>query len=149
MDNYEQLSLKIDKELETFKASCLTKEPEQIYNDWYVIGFYNAFADLLRSADLPEYSCDREVEWLLSFDAPLHFLYGEWLSSDGAMSYDWNDMTDWLKNTFDKISFLQDLGTLNAPAGKVPLSTQIESAGLRAGQTAGAVDKAKSADLQK
>ena len=100
MNNYELLAEKVSVELQAFEKSYENMQPVQIYNDWYIIGFYNEYAEMLTSGYLDDLGYDDEIAWLLSFEYPLQHLFDEWLSADGAFSHDWDDMLDWLHLVF-------------------------------------------------
>lgn len=96
MDAYEKLCEKIEAEMEQFRKSYDTMTVTQIYNDWYIIGFYEAYSELLSSDYLKDQGVDDEIAWLAEKENPLRYLYDEWLDADGAMSYDWDDMLDFV-----------------------------------------------------
>lgn len=91
------LRQKLDKEMTEFKATYETMTPTQIYNDWYIISFYEAYYEMLAYYIEVEQNEDI-LEWLNTYENPLGFLYSEWLSCDGALSHLWDDMIAWLQD---------------------------------------------------
>jgi hypothetical protein len=95
----KELKEKLNKEMQEFKKSYETITPTQIYNDWYIISFYESYYEMLI------YICDNEdaycgcqaiLDWLSTYENPLGFLYSEWLSCDTAFCGLWDDMIAWL-----------------------------------------------------
>ncbi len=112
-NNYEQNHLrlleKIDKEMEDFKASYKSLDTQKAYNDWYIIGFYESYFEML-SCDFTENKNTEEVmEWLSGKEAPLAFLYNEWMDSDGAFSHNWDDMLDFIRTVYEE-DYLRENG---------------------------------------
>lgn len=98
----EQLTEKLDKEIEEFHYSYKNMTYVQIYNDWYIIGFYESYFDLLTSGFIDDRIKEETVKWLLDKEKPLAFLYSEWLRCDDPGSLDWDDMLSWLENLCDE-----------------------------------------------
>lgn len=137
MNVYDQLREKILAELEEFQASYKDMEIIQVYNDWYIIGFYNSYADLFTSEHIGNFKFEEEAKWLLSFEKPLGTLYHDWLSSDGAMSYDWNDMISWVQDNYATVLASREMDKQRDPADKRPLEVQIQSASNRVARVSG------------
>lgn len=95
------LKQKLDKEMTEFKATYETMTPTQVYNDWYIIGFYEAYYEMLTHHIVAEQNEDI-LEWLNTYENPLGFLYSEWLSCDGQLSHLWDDMIAWLQDLKDE-----------------------------------------------
>lgn len=94
----EEARTKLDAEITEFRKSYEDKTKKEIYNDWYVINFYENYYELLVNN-----ICDIKtdvVRWLNSFRRPLAFLYDEWLSCDDCFSERWDDMVDWIENLY-------------------------------------------------
>ena len=87
----EEVRTKLDAEITEFRKSYEDKTKKEIYNDWYVINFYENYYELLVNN-----ICDIKtdvVRWLNSFRRPLAFLYDEWLSCDDCFSECWDGST--------------------------------------------------------
>lgn len=95
------LAQKLNNEMAEFKKTYETMTPIQIYNDWYIIGFYEAYYEMLMSdfIDWDDYS--HIEKWLCEFECPLQFLYDEWLSADGAFDHDWDVMFDFIEEVYE------------------------------------------------
>ena len=90
---------KLDKEMQDFKKTYETMESIKVYNDWYIICFYESYYEMLYhiNQDNSGYSdCESILRWLDTFEKPLKFLYDEWMSGDGEFSMFWDDMINWL-----------------------------------------------------
>ena len=112
----------LDKELEAFRKSYDEFSIIQTYNDWYTIGFYESYYDVLTS-DYAKDRLDSEAfEWLSSKENPLCFLYNEWISCDGELSLDWDDMVNWVNSVYSEEKHLE----------KQKLYNQINSLELKA-----------------
>lgn len=95
----DALRQKLNDEMTEFKKSYETMTPIQIYNDWYIIGFKEAYYDMLMNGvDWDDY--DYIAKWLCEFNNPLQFLYDEWLSADGEFDHDWDMMWDFLESVY-------------------------------------------------
>lgn len=70
-----------------------------VYREWYKIMFFEEYYQLL-AADYVKN--DNLITWLSQFDNPLHFLYEEWLSCDGAFNGDWDEMIDWMEEVLSE-----------------------------------------------
>lgn len=100
------LNQKIDKEIQNFKKTYETMTATQVYNDWYIIGFYESYYDFLvyLIEDEQSYYSSKDIlKWLNTFENPIGFLYSEWLSCDDAGSLSWDDMFVWLKGLMNEI----------------------------------------------
>ena len=97
-----ELKQKLNNEMQEFKNTYETMTPMQVYNDWYMISFYESYYEML--AYYIDEDLEKDIlEWLNTYNNPLAFLYGEWLSSDGAFCMFWDDMIAWLQDTKDHI----------------------------------------------
>ena len=103
--NYQDILVeKINKEREVFKHEYAEAQGCQVYEDWYVIGFYESYYEMLTS-DFVEYDIYEDmIKWLSDFEEPLSFLYCEWLSCDGHMSHGWDDMLSWLHELYEEVT---------------------------------------------
>lgn len=99
------LTQKLNNEIAEFKSTYETMEPMQIYNDWYIISFYEAYYEMLIYLnDEPNgYHAQEVLDWLDTYENPLGFLYDEWLSCDGQLSHLWDDMIAWLQDLKDDV----------------------------------------------
>lgn len=100
------LEQKLENEMAEFKKSYETMTPTQVYNDWYIICFYESYYEMLIciSADTNIYhGCQGILDWLNTYENPLGFLYSEWLSCDGAFCGLWDDMIAWLQDLKDDV----------------------------------------------
>lgn len=95
------LAQKLNNEMAEFKAIYETMTPTQVYNDWYVIGFYESYYEMLSYYIEVEQNEDI-LEWLGAYENPLGFLYSEWLFCDGALCLLWDDMIAWLQDLKDE-----------------------------------------------
>lgn len=117
------LEEKLETEMEAFRNSYKTMDRQAFYNDWYIIGFYESYYEMLVSGDMANRGYGEKIcSWLASFDNPLRFLYDEWLSCDDALSLDWHDMYCWLENLHEE--FMREA----KEAAEVPLDEQISAA---------------------
>lgn len=91
------LKQKLDNEMTEFKSTYVTMTPAQVYNDWYIIGFYEAYYGMLVH-HIEENRIQDILEWLDTYENPLGFLYSEWLSCDRQLSHLWDDMIAWLQD---------------------------------------------------
>lgn len=92
------LKAKVEAERKAFKESYVSgqSDPKRAYEDFYIIGFYEEYCNLLTSDYLEDRGLEKEISWLSSMDNPLSTLYNIWLDCDGATSYDWDDMIDFI-----------------------------------------------------
>lgn len=100
MTNYEALTVILENERNEFKQSYDKMDKTQIYNDWYIIGFYEAYYELLMSDYVECEEYEEIFKWLGTFTHPLHFLYEEWLSADGAFDHNWDAMWDFIETVY-------------------------------------------------
>lgn len=102
MSAHDNLSKKIEAEMKAFKADILKQSPNDIYNSWYRIGFYEEFYEML----MCDYTDDRlsyEIfDWIASHNKPLGHLYEIWLDCDGAFDHSWDAMIDWIQLIYDE-----------------------------------------------
>lgn len=97
---YEIFRENLENELNEFKQSYGKMQIMQVYNDWYIIGFYEAYNELFGSG-YAEYEDYEDIyKWLSTFKNPLQFLYDEWLSADGAFNHDWDMMWDFVETVY-------------------------------------------------
>lgn len=97
MSYLDKFLLNLSKERNSFKQECLGWDASRIYDNWYKIGFFEAYYDLFMSG-YAEYDDYRNMYcWLSSFTCPLQFLYSEWLKADGALNHDWDEMLDFVE----------------------------------------------------
>ena len=99
------LKQKLDSEMEEFKQTYETMERVRIYNDWYIIMFYESYYELLtyiNEDECPYYNGNDILEWLDTFEKPIGFLYDEWLSCDNAFCGLWDDMFAWLRDLMEE-----------------------------------------------
>ena len=105
-NNFEKIHLllyeKIDKEMEAFKVSYKNFDVQQTYNDWYRIGFYESYYEMMSCDFLDNQNAEEVILWLSSKDEPLAFLYNEWMDFDGAFSHDWDDMLDFIRTVYEE-----------------------------------------------
>ena len=109
MGNYDKLIDSLDKEHEAFEDSYKSMTTTQVYNDWYIIGFYEAYYDMLSTdiAVLPQLD-DDIIAWLATKEKPLAFLYNKWMSCEGSLSHDWEDMLDWITLVFAEDKYREE-----------------------------------------
>lgn len=136
----EQFFDKLEAEMQEFKDSYKSMTPTEIYNDWYIIGFFEEYFDMFEGVEFGEQ--DEVLSWLASQDKPLDFLYEKWMGSDGAFSHDWNDMISWVNDEYDRAMASEEIGKLVSE--KPSLSSLIESAeGRMSGSSADSAVKTK------
>ena len=92
---------KMDKEMEEFMASYKKFDVQQVYNDWYTIGFYESYYDMLSCEFIDDKNVEEEIVWLSDKEKPLNFLFNKWLNSDGAFSHNWDDMLDFVRKVYE------------------------------------------------
>lgn len=95
---YEIFRENLENELNEFKASY--QNPIVAYNDWYIIGFYEAYNELFGSGYCEYEDYEEIYKWLSTFKNPLRFLYDEWLGADGAFNHDWDMMWDFVETIY-------------------------------------------------
>ncbi len=78
-NSFEKIHLRffgeIDKEMEEFKASYKSLGVQEAYNDWYTIGFYESYYDMLSCDFIDDKNIEGEILWLSGKEKPLAFLY--------------------------------------------------------------------------
>ena len=88
---------KVHKERDDFRKIHSIMNSMEVYNNWYKIGFFEEYSNLLTSGYIESEYFEDEIRWLCGFENPLHFLYDKWLKCDGAFNYDWDEMLEWIK----------------------------------------------------
>lgn len=102
MNSTKKLTTNVENEINNFHNRYTTMEPIQIYNDWYIIGFYESVNEFLAPATVIEYLSDEIISWLSNFENPISFLYNEWLSYDEEISYTWSsDLAHFISYVYD------------------------------------------------
>ena len=97
----ESFYAKIDSERNKFQESYKNMEYIQIYNDYYIIGFYEAIHEILTS----DYVKDNYLgilEWLNTKENPLEYLYDKWMDMDGSFDFGWDENINWINNLYRK-----------------------------------------------
>ena len=102
MNCYETFIENLKKEVSEFKESYNNMTVTQTYNDWYIIGFYEAYYELFMSDFVDHDDYEKIYKWLSEFEYPLHFLYDQWLSADGAFNHDWDVMFDFVEDVYEE-----------------------------------------------
>lgn len=97
-----KLREKLDKEMQEFKNEYLPMAPTEVYNDWYIIMFYESYYEMLVYY-IEENLNEDIIEWLNTYDNPIGFLYCEWVSCDGSFCMLWDDMVAWLQDLKDDV----------------------------------------------
>lgn len=101
MTVFEKLCDKIDVEMEDFKSHYAGLTPLAVYNDAYKINFYESFKNLLCNDYVGENEYNVDIlSWLADKGSPIGFLHETYMSSDCEMSYDWDDMMEWIKDVY-------------------------------------------------
>jgi len=101
MDIYEALADKVSAELHEFDETYKSMEYMQIINDWYIIGIYNCYHDMLTSDYVKNSLSPNIAEWLLSKEKPLAFIYDDFISSDFYFSEIWDDLLEFITNAYE------------------------------------------------
>ena len=101
MDWKENFYEKLNNEMKDFRESYNSMEVIQIYNDYYIIGFYETIFELLES-DYVENDYIEILEWLNTKDKPLEFLYETWMNVEGPFTFSWTDNIDWIEEEYRK-----------------------------------------------
>lgn len=99
MANYfhETLCSRLDEEISAFRNSYKAKDYTDIYNDWYKIGFYETYYEMLKSLSKEAIELNYKIiEWLSNFRSPLVFLYDEWLGIDDPVDMSYEAMMDFI-----------------------------------------------------
>lgn len=97
MDTLQQ---KLNNEMVEFKKTYETMTPTQVYNDWYIIGFYEEYYQMLITDFVDWDDYDYIAKWLCEFEYPINFLYSEWLGVDDALNHDWDVMFDFIEEVY-------------------------------------------------
>lgn len=92
---------KIDSERNKFQESYKTMEYIQIYNDYYIIGFYEAIHEILTS-DYVKDNYLEILEWLNTKENPLEYLYDKWMDMDGSFDFGWDENINWINILYRK-----------------------------------------------
>ncbi|MBQ9688182.1 hypothetical protein IJV79_00940, partial [bacterium] len=120
-NNFDLLVEKIENELETFRDSYKNFNVIQTYNDWYIIGFYEAYYDFLTSDYLNPQQEANIISWLASMDKPLESLYMLWEDNSKAFSHDWDDMFGWLCEAYEE---QKAAGNMQVVEGLIAVATE-------------------------
>lgn len=109
---FDALKEKVEAERKEFKEQYVSGqyETKRVYEDWYIIGFYESYTELLTCDYITEKGLEEEIRWLASLASPLGFLYEEWMGCDAAFSHDWDDMIDFICITYQEV--VRDRNTL-------------------------------------
>lgn len=121
----------LQKEMQEFEDSYKNMSPTQIYNDWYIIGFYNEYYEMLTSRFVEDMSIYfEELDWLGTKDKPLRFLYDKWMSCDGSFSHNWDNMLDWMCLVYREDREMRSIHEVefDVEINKKPLESQIKVA---------------------
>ena len=102
IDVVEFLGVLLDGEIKFFRESYDEMTKAQAYNDWYIIGFFEEYYELLSCDFLDNRGVEDVLGWLATKESPLSFLYNAWMDSDGAFSHDWEDMLNWICSTYEE-----------------------------------------------
>lgn len=102
-ETFEIFRDNLDKEVKTFRKSYNNLKPIQIYNDYYIIGFYEEYYEMLMSDYVDDYLSDEEIKWLSKLQNPLGFLYTEWMYCDDAFSHNWDNMLDFIHEVYNSL----------------------------------------------
>ena len=102
MISFNELTLKLENEIKSFRKSFEDKTLTEVYNAHYQIGFYEEYFAVLTYEDaLSRFSfSDELINWLYSLENTLDFIYDEWLGFDGALNYDWGEMIDFIYHLY-------------------------------------------------
>lgn len=100
MNNKTTLKENLNREIKEFRQSFESMNPEDVYDSFYLINFYEEYYMLLMSDFIDDY--EQIIKWLSKFQYPLEYLYGEWLRCDRAFSGDWNDMMNFITNLYEE-----------------------------------------------
>ena len=88
----------IKDEIVEFRTEELKKTKDEIYTEFYKIHFFEAVYEfLLTHSETPLY-----LEKLAKMKNPIHWLYDQWLSTDGCFSEDWNDIAFEIKQIINE-----------------------------------------------
>lgn len=100
MTAFEKLSEKIDIEISEFKSHYEGLSPMAVYNDSYKINFFESFKNMLSNDYIDNDYNGKVIAWLSEKNSPIDFLHEMYMGSDGEMSYDWDDMMEWVKGVY-------------------------------------------------
>lgn len=118
MNAFEKLCDKIDIEMSDFKSQYEELSPLEVYNDSYKINFFESFKNMLCNDYIDNDVNANLIAWLSEKNNPIDFLYDAYIGSDVEMSYDWDDMLDWMAGVYleekehDKQDFCNKIGSL-------------------------------------
>lgn len=96
---FETLCAKVDAERNVFRAMMCAMKPEELYDAWYKVNFYESYHELLTSKEMLRHP--KLIKWLNKFELPIEQLYIEWCCCDAHFSGLWDDMIDWLRETYE------------------------------------------------
>ena len=101
MENYYDIFVEnLETEIKDFRASYDFMGVAETYNDWYVIGFFEAYFELFMSEYYEYEDCKEIYKWLSEFGSPLAYLYDEWLGADAAFNHNWDAMWDFVEEVY-------------------------------------------------
>ena len=100
-DIVELFYTKIDSEMDRFRDSYKTMEYIQIYNDYYIIGFYETIHEILTS-DYVKDNYPEILKWLNTKENPLAYLYEKWMDMDGSFDFGWDENINWINILYRK-----------------------------------------------
>ena len=106
----ENLTLKLKAEREAFRKKMSEMTSLEVYDNWYTVHFFEAYYEFL-VADFID-SHENVVAWLAFYDNPIAFLYHEWMGCDAHFSDSWDDMLEWLVETFESYAISLEAGDL-------------------------------------
>ena len=101
-NSHQKLKEKLKREITEFRNYYSGVQSTKVYRDWYMIGFKEAYYEMLMSDFANDDSYNEVFEWLNQFEMPIDFLYNEWLSCDSVFNHDWDEMLRWLENLHEE-----------------------------------------------
>lgn len=103
MDYAQTLVEKICKERKLFREFYFCENTAKVYTDYYRIFFFEQYRAMLTNDYVLKHFIKKEVtKWLSEKDSPITFLYTEWLNTDGYLSDNWDDMTEFIGLLYTK-----------------------------------------------
>jgi len=112
--DFNVLKEKLEHEMNEFKASYNDMSSTEVYNDWYIIGFHEAYYKLLTSDYFSDEVEPKTINWLANKKTPVSYLYEKFKSCDEEMSHSWDDMIDWIIDVYldEKQEFYNNISSL-------------------------------------